>query len=211
VEPSLVTYNTVISACAKAGLWPDARRLADEMAEAGIAPDVFTLCALVRRPARGRRAPGARPLPVPCVAGAVAVAGLSVAGGRCWAGALCPRTWAPASFWWRLFHGGRTLCAIAPGGRVRCLRGVAASDMLTGLAALQNPAERASPVVRLMQVAAADGAGVWREAVEEIERFRAGGGVPNAAAYNALARARPLPQMGCSIKHMCPTPLHTRL
>ena len=55
VEPSLVTYNTVISACAKAGMWPEARSLADDMADAGIAPDVFTLCALVRQPLLRRR------------------------------------------------------------------------------------------------------------------------------------------------------------
>jgi len=34
-------------------------------------------------------------------------------------------------------------------------------------------------------------------------------GVPNAAAYNALARARPLPRMGCFCMRACPTPPRT--
>lgn len=53
--PSLVTYNTAISACAKAGMWVEARGLADAMAAANIAPDDFTLCALVRRVLLGHR------------------------------------------------------------------------------------------------------------------------------------------------------------
>ena len=48
MAPTLVTYNTVINACAKAGMWAEARRLADSMAAAGIAQDTFTLSALVR-------------------------------------------------------------------------------------------------------------------------------------------------------------------
>ncbi len=38
------------------------------------------------------------------------------------------------------------------------------------------------------QVAAADTAGLWQEALGEVERFRAGGGRPNTIAYNALVR-----------------------
>ena len=36
------------------------------------------------------------------------------------------------------------------------------------------------------QVSGADEAGQWREAVEEVKRFRAAGGQPNTVAYNAL-------------------------
>ena len=48
VAPTVVTYNTVISACAKGGMWAEARQLADSMAAEGIAKDAFTLSALVR-------------------------------------------------------------------------------------------------------------------------------------------------------------------
>lgn len=48
MAPTLVTYNTVISACAKGGMWAEARQLADSMAAEGIAKDAFTLSALVR-------------------------------------------------------------------------------------------------------------------------------------------------------------------
>ena len=48
VAPTLVTYNTVISACAKGGMWAEAKQLADSMAAEGIAKDAFTLSALVR-------------------------------------------------------------------------------------------------------------------------------------------------------------------
>jgi pentatricopeptide repeat protein len=235
VAPSLVTYNTVISACAKAGLWPDARRLADEMAEAGIAPDVFTLCALVRRPARARRAPGARPLPAPCMAAAAAVAG-APHGWRCWTGALSPLRCARASFWWRLFHGGRLLCAVRLGGCGKCLREFATSDRVTRLAAAQTPAGCAATAGGASR---AGGSGGWRRRMArggggdralprrrrraQRRRLQRPGarppaptnglllhaGVPNAAAYNALARARPLPRMGCFCMRACPTPPRT--
>ena len=48
VAPTLVTYNTVISACAKGGLWAEAKQLAESMAAEGIPKDAFTLSALVR-------------------------------------------------------------------------------------------------------------------------------------------------------------------
>lgn len=38
------------------------------------------------------------------------------------------------------------------------------------------------------QVSGADEAGQWREAVEEVKRFRAAGGQPNTVAYNSLVR-----------------------
>ena len=38
------------------------------------------------------------------------------------------------------------------------------------------------------QVSGADVAGQWREAVEEVKRFRADGGLPNTVAYNSLVR-----------------------
>ena len=46
------------------------------------------------------------------------------------------------------------------------------------------------PLIRWVgaQVSGADGAGQWREAVEEVKRFRAAGGLPNTVAYNALVR-----------------------
>ena len=42
-----VTYNTMISACAKAGLYARAQKLHAEMQAAGVADDVFTLTGLI--------------------------------------------------------------------------------------------------------------------------------------------------------------------
>lgn len=47
VEPSAVTYNTLISACGKAGKYEEALEVAAAMRSAGHAPDSFTVCSLV--------------------------------------------------------------------------------------------------------------------------------------------------------------------
>ncbi len=46
VEPSLVTFNTLISACGKAGKYPEALALWAKMRAARLAPDNFTVRAL---------------------------------------------------------------------------------------------------------------------------------------------------------------------
>ena len=46
-------------------------------------------------------------------------------------------------------------------------------------------------------MAGADAVGEWREAVEEVQRFRAAGGLPNTVAYNALVRADAPKQKAC--------------
>ena len=43
----MVTYNTLISACGKAGKYEEALRIAGAMRSAGHAPDSFTVCSLV--------------------------------------------------------------------------------------------------------------------------------------------------------------------
>jgi len=47
VVPNTVTYNTSISACAKAGLYARAQQLHAQMQAAGVPDDVFTLTALI--------------------------------------------------------------------------------------------------------------------------------------------------------------------
>lgn len=56
--PNAVTYNTLISACAKAGLYARAQRLHAEMQAAGIPDDVFTLTALITGGCAVSRQPG---------------------------------------------------------------------------------------------------------------------------------------------------------
>jgi pentatricopeptide repeat protein len=46
-HPNAVTYNTLISACAKAGRYAKAQELHAAMVDAGLADDVFTLTALI--------------------------------------------------------------------------------------------------------------------------------------------------------------------
>ena len=46
-SPNAVTYNTLISACAKAGLYAKAQQLHGQMQAAGEPDDVFTLTALI--------------------------------------------------------------------------------------------------------------------------------------------------------------------
>ena len=53
VEPSLVTFNTLISACGKAGKYPEALALWAKMRAARLTPDNFTV-----------RTPPGRSLPV---------------------------------------------------------------------------------------------------------------------------------------------------
>jgi pentatricopeptide repeat domain-containing protein 1 len=47
VQPTAVTYNTVISALAKAGQWEQANTIHNEMVEKGMRDDAFTLTALI--------------------------------------------------------------------------------------------------------------------------------------------------------------------
>lgn len=47
-QPTLVTYNTLISACAKGGLLDTAEQLLADMEARRLTPDVFTLSALIR-------------------------------------------------------------------------------------------------------------------------------------------------------------------
>ena len=44
VEPSLVTFNTLISACGKAGKYAEAQQLFVKMQDHGLQPDNFTVC-----------------------------------------------------------------------------------------------------------------------------------------------------------------------
>lgn len=44
VEPSAVTFNTLISACGKAGKYDEALQLFAKMTERGLQPDNFTVC-----------------------------------------------------------------------------------------------------------------------------------------------------------------------
>jgi pentatricopeptide repeat protein len=52
--PNAVTYNTLISACAKAGLYAKAQQLHGQMQAAGVPDDVFTLTALITGELEGR-------------------------------------------------------------------------------------------------------------------------------------------------------------
>jgi pentatricopeptide repeat protein len=47
VEPSAVTYNTLISACGKAGKYSEALEVAAAMHARGHMPDSFTVCSLI--------------------------------------------------------------------------------------------------------------------------------------------------------------------
>jgi pentatricopeptide repeat protein len=47
VKPSLVTFNTLISACGKAGKYSEALDLYERMQQSGLDPDSFTICSLI--------------------------------------------------------------------------------------------------------------------------------------------------------------------
>jgi pentatricopeptide repeat domain-containing protein 1 len=59
VEPSLVTFNTLISACGKAGQFSEALELHAKMQARGLKPDNFTVCSLITAAANAGRAPDA--------------------------------------------------------------------------------------------------------------------------------------------------------
>ena len=53
---SLVTYNTLISACGKAGMYDQVQRIHADMLAKGIRGDVFTMCGLITACERVRNA-----------------------------------------------------------------------------------------------------------------------------------------------------------
>lgn len=44
---SLVTYNTLISACGKAGMYDQVQKMFQEMQDRGIQGDAFTMCGMI--------------------------------------------------------------------------------------------------------------------------------------------------------------------
>ena len=47
MQPTLVTYNTLMNACAKGGLYYTVLELYEDMLQQGLGPDVITLTALI--------------------------------------------------------------------------------------------------------------------------------------------------------------------
>lgn len=47
LQPCLITYNTVLSACAKAGMYDKAMEMYQDMQQQQLIPDIFTLTSLI--------------------------------------------------------------------------------------------------------------------------------------------------------------------
>lgn len=62
VEPSLVTFNTLISACGKAGQFAEALELHAKMQRRGLKPDNFTVSSLIVAASKAGRWQAAREL-----------------------------------------------------------------------------------------------------------------------------------------------------